>query len=71
MALVKGNSDSWFAGERITDELPRLEERGRASECICGFTPDGNCPVDHMGRRKPDTKCICPPGELHGNCPEH
>ena len=35
------------------DEMPK--ERQRAPGCTCGLVvPDDECPIDHMGRRKPD-----------------
>ncbi len=36
--------------ERVTQEL----ELPTGPVCTCGMLPDKNCPVDHMGRNKPD-----------------
>lgn len=35
------------------DELDRITEEIKPV-CTCGFFPDDNCPIDHMGRNKPD-----------------
>lgn len=43
------------AVERVTE--PRQYEHPVVwvePVCTCGFLPDKNCPVDHMGRNKPD-----------------
>lgn len=51
--------------DRITEDL-ELED----PVCSCGFTPDPDCVVDHMGRKKVDM-CTCNPGEINGMCREH
>lgn len=49
--------DSRWA-ERITEPMeavvPPPTERQRAPGCTCGMLPRDDCPVDHMGRSKPD-----------------
>lgn len=45
--------------ERVTEPLdPVLPP---APQCTCGFFPDPDCPIDHMGLKKVN-RCLCEPG---------
>lgn len=59
--------------EDTEEILPPITYRqeSKKPECSCLFSPDPNCVIDHMGKRKLDPICTCKKGEINGTCQEH